>query len=66
MEEQSASEGGPYTGNTLEAVGGAGEFGGMRGVLAGFFAAEAWRWEHFSGIAELQRVEGAADSLHGG
>ena len=38
----------------------------MRLVLAGFFTAEARRWEDFSGIAEIERVEGAADALHGG
>src|SRR5580658_1713596 len=50
----------------LEAVGGAGEFAWMRDVLAGFFAAEAWSGENFGGIAEIERVEGAADALHGG
>ena len=38
----------------------------MRDVFAGFFAAEARGGKNFSGIAELQRVEGAADALHGG
>ena len=38
----------------------------MGDVFARFFAAEARRWEDFSRVGELQRVEGAADSLHGG
>ena len=37
----------------------------MRGVLAGFFAAEARSGEHFGGIGKLERVEGAADAVHG-
>src|ERR1700721_1802700 len=52
--------------SALEAVGGAGEFGRMGDVFAGFFAAEAGSWKNFSGIAEIKRVEGAADALHGG
>ena len=38
----------------------------MGDVFAGFFAAEAGSWKNFSGIAEIKRIEGAADSLHGG
>src|SRR5437899_3046516 len=49
-----------------EAVGLAGEFGGVRDVFAGFFAAEAGGGEDFGGLSEVEWVEGATDALHGG
>ena len=50
----------------LVAVGLTGEFGGMGDVFAGLIAAEARGGEDFGGVGEIERVEGAADALHGG
>ena len=38
----------------------------MGDVFAGLLAAEARRGKNFCGIRKLQRIEGAADTLHGG
>src|SRR5579885_2940471 len=49
----------------LETLGGARKLGGMRYVFAGLFPAEARGGKDFSGICELQRIESAANALHG-
>src|ERR671925_1708308 len=51
---------------TLEALRESGDFERMRGVFAGFFAAQARSRKNLAGIRKLQRIEGAADALHGG